>query len=269
MSEPELHVRAPDPACAVSRSKKSRNDESRPDGERTVTRTLGKRKTRSQTWKSDDDGSPFDESIYRFARLASGSGSDDEIVVSDLDTERENALPTGKGLAGISSTLFCGWREIFQKELAMAARQLLSDDGKSRCMFETMRTILEERLGWIMSYSDKEPKSDFGFWNSGDPLKFIAVRDLVRPRRDVAYLRGTVPDHELGLHDRLSGQPPELSPECERHKRADGSFDLLHETYSLAPTVIMATSPTVYSVIPKPATAPSSNPQASQLPRQA
>lgn len=42
------------------------------------------------------------------------------------------------------------------------AKQLFSYDGKSRCMFDALRTILEEWLGWMISFSDEEAKTYCG-----------------------------------------------------------------------------------------------------------
>ncbi|KAE9305753.1 hypothetical protein PR003_g21413 [Phytophthora rubi] len=40
-----------------------------------------------------------------------------------------------------------------------ATKRLLSDDGKNRCMFDAMRTILEEGMGWMMPFSDEEAET--------------------------------------------------------------------------------------------------------------
>ncbi|KAJ8544457.1 hypothetical protein ON010_g11810 [Phytophthora cinnamomi] len=194
LSGPEMQVRAPDPACAVSKATKSKNDGLRPDGERTVTRALRKRKARSQTWEDDDDDSSFVESTYRFARHAGENESDDEIVISGVIPAAPQPTMTGTLTRGQQTTLaqhgarlvkavdsipmvdqeesgsdtereYKVYRITNRQEFAewanasRAAKRFLSDDGKNRCMFETMRLILEEGLGWIMPYSDEEVNS--------------------------------------------------------------------------------------------------------------
>ncbi|KAG6613657.1 reverse transcriptase [Phytophthora cinnamomi] len=105
LSGPEMQVRAPDPACAVSKATKSKNDGLRPDGERTVTRALRKRKARSQTWEDDDDDSSFVESTYRFARHAGENESDDEIVISGVIPAAPQPTMTGTLTRGQQTTL--------------------------------------------------------------------------------------------------------------------------------------------------------------------